>query len=80
MKILTNKFVLTKKSQITLPKQVRDFLGVNPGEQIIFIIEDNSVKIMPVKSKLEQNFLIQTYSLDTLQRMMKRKLMMFWHY
>jgi AbrB family looped-hinge helix DNA binding protein len=80
MKILTNKFVLTKKSQITLPKQVRDFLGVNTGEQIIFIIEDNSVKIMPVKSKLEQNFLMQTYSLDTLQRMMKRKLMMFWNY
>jgi|GEM_PF-3142275 len=80
MKILTNKFVLTKKSRITLPKQVRDFLGVNTGEQIIFIIEDNSVKIMPVKSKLEQNFLMQTYSLDTLQRMMKRKLMMFWNY
>jgi AbrB family looped-hinge helix DNA binding protein len=32
MKILTNKFVLTKKSQITLPKQVREFLGVKPGE------------------------------------------------
>jgi len=56
MKILTNKFILTKKSQITLPKQVREFLGVKPGEQITFVIEDNSVKIIPVKSKLEENF------------------------
>jgi antitoxin PrlF len=56
MKTLTDKFVLTKKSQITLPKQVREFLGVKPGEQITFVIEDNSVKIMPVKSKLEENF------------------------
>jgi len=55
-KTLTDKFVLTKKSQITLPKQVREFLGVKPGEQITFVIEDNSVKIMPVKSKLEENF------------------------
>lgn len=56
MKTLTDKFVLTKKSQITLPKQVREFLGVKPGDQITFVIEDNSVKIMPVKSKLEENF------------------------
>ncbi|MDI1472812.1 MAG: AbrB/MazE/SpoVT family DNA-binding domain-containing protein [Thermodesulfovibrio sp.] len=56
MKILTDKSVLTKKSQITLPKQVREFLGVKPGEQITFVIEDNTVKIMPVKSKLEENF------------------------
>jgi len=56
MKTLTNKFVLTKKSQITLPKQVREFLGVKPGEQITFVIENNTVKIIPVKSKLEENF------------------------
>jgi len=56
MKILTNKSVLTKKSQITLPKQIREFLGVKPGEQITFVIEDNTVKILPVKSKLEENF------------------------
>lgn len=56
MKNLTNKFILTKKSQITLPKQVREFLGVKPGEEITFVIEDDTVKIMPVKSKLEENF------------------------
>jgi len=56
MKTHTDKFVLIKKSQITLPKQVREFLGVKPGDQITFVIEDNSVKIMPVKSKIEENF------------------------
>jgi len=56
MKTLTDRFVITKKSQITLPRQVREFLGVKPGEQITFVIEDNTVKIIPVKSKLEENF------------------------
>jgi len=39
-----------------LPKQVREFLGVKPGEEITFVIEDDTVKIMAVKSKLEENF------------------------
>jgi AbrB family looped-hinge helix DNA binding protein len=56
MRSSTNKSVLTKKSQVTLPKQIRDFLGVKAGEQISFIIEDNTVKIFPIKSKLEENF------------------------
>jgi len=56
MRSSTNKSVLTKKSQVTLPKQIRDFLGVKAGEQISFVIEDNTVKIFPIKSKLEENF------------------------
>jgi AbrB family looped-hinge helix DNA binding protein len=56
MRSSTNKSVLTKKSQITLPKQIRDFLGVKAGERISFVIEDNTVKIVPIKSKIEENF------------------------
>jgi len=56
MRSSTNKSVLTKKSQVTLPKQIRDFLGVKAGERISFVIEDNIVKIFPIKSKLEENF------------------------
>jgi AbrB family looped-hinge helix DNA binding protein len=56
MRSSTNKSVLTKKSQVTLPKQIRDFLGVKAGERISFVIEDNTVKIVPIKSKLEENF------------------------
>jgi AbrB family looped-hinge helix DNA binding protein len=56
MQSFTNKTVLTKKSQITLPKKIREFLGVKPGERVAFIIENNAVQIIPLKSKLEENF------------------------
>ncbi len=53
---LTSFSVLTKKFQITLPKKIRQILGVKSGERIGFIVEGNEVKIVPLKSKLEENF------------------------
>lgn len=47
---------LTQKSQITLPKRVRDFLGLSPGDQVRFEIEEDTVKIVPAYSKLEENY------------------------
>jgi len=55
-KNLTSSSVLTKKFQITLPKRIRQILGVKSGERIGFIVEGNEVKIVPLKSKLEENF------------------------
>lgn len=34
------------KGQITIPKDVRDVLGVNSGDRITFIVENNSVRIV----------------------------------
>ena len=51
-----NRTAITKKSQITLPKKVREFLKVKPGDQVGFQIEDNEVKVIPVPSMLEENF------------------------
>lgn len=53
---ITDITVLTKKSQITLPKRIREFLKLKPGDQVKFILEDNVVKIVPVRSKLEEGF------------------------
>jgi AbrB family looped-hinge helix DNA binding protein len=40
---------LTQKGQATLPKAVRDFLGVKPGDKIKFFMHpDGSVVILPV--------------------------------
>lgn len=50
------KTALTKKSQVTLPKQVREVLKVKPGDQISFKIEGDEVKIVPLPSLLEVNF------------------------
>lgn len=54
-KIIT-KSVLTKKSQLTLPKKIREFLKVKPGDRIDFKIENTEVKIIPIHSELEANF------------------------
>ena len=56
LKNLASSSVLTKKFQITLPKKIREILGVKSGERIGFIVEGNEVKIFPLKSKLEENF------------------------
>lgn len=53
---VATKSVLTKKSQLTLPKKIRDFLKVNPGDLIDFQIEKTFVKIIPLRSELEINF------------------------
>lgn len=36
---------ITKSGQVTLPKELRDFLGVKPGQQITFDKEKNGVSI-----------------------------------
>ena len=53
---LINRTALTKKSQITLPKKVREVLKVKPGDQVSFEVEGNEVKIVPLPSLLDENF------------------------
>jgi antitoxin PrlF len=45
---------LTSKGQITLPKQVRDALGLEVGDRIDFVMEaDGRYSLMPVKSSIK---------------------------
>ena len=43
---------ITKSGQITLPKSLRDFLGVKPGEKITF---DRDVNGVTIKRKLSMD-------------------------
>ncbi|OLV17789.1 AbrB/MazE/SpoVT family DNA-binding domain-containing protein [Deinococcus marmoris] len=36
---------VTSKGQITLPKTVRDYLGIKPGSRLEFVLEDGSVSV-----------------------------------
>lgn len=47
---------LTSKSQVTLPKEIRDFLGIGPGDQVSFRVAGGEVVVAPVVSSLEANF------------------------
>ena len=40
---MTNQFRLTVKSQVTVPKDVREALGVKPGDTVTYAIEGDRV-------------------------------------
>ena len=40
---------VTKKGQTTLPKPVRDTLGVRAGDRVRYIVLDGEVRILPVR-------------------------------
>lgn len=48
--MLANTFVdnakVMAKGQVTIPKDVRDVLGVTSGDRITFIVEGNTVRIV----------------------------------
>ena len=41
---------ITAKGPTTLPKAVRDALGVRPGDRVRYLIADGDVHILPVRS------------------------------
>jgi antitoxin PrlF len=44
---------LTSKGQITVPKAVRDTLALEPGDQVLFRLEDNRAVIARTKDFLD---------------------------
>ena len=40
---------ITKKGQTTLPKPVRDTLGVRGGDRVRYVVLDGEVRILPVR-------------------------------
>ncbi|MBY4629648.1 AbrB family transcriptional regulator [Rhizobium sp. H4] len=41
------EFTLSPKGQITLPKDLRDALGLQPGDQLVFSVIDGEVVMTP---------------------------------
>ena len=42
---------LTTKGQTTIPKEIRDSLGMKPGDQMTFTLMPDATVVMRVKSK-----------------------------
>lgn len=42
----TDSAKVMSKGQVTIPKDIRQILGVNTGDRITFIVEGNSVRII----------------------------------
>jgi len=47
---------VTSKGQVTIPAEVRRLLGVQPGEQVVFRIQDDKVEISRASMSLEEVF------------------------
>jgi antitoxin PrlF len=45
-KTFINSAKVTIKSQVTIPKDVREILGVTTGDQVSFIVEGNTVRLV----------------------------------
>lgn len=43
---------LTSKGQTTIPKEIRAYLGLKPGDRIVFIPKDGKVSVESLKETL----------------------------
>lgn len=43
---------LTRKGQVTIPKAIRDRLGMKEGEKVIFVMRDEEVVLKVVKGTI----------------------------
>ncbi|MFQ5794463.1 MAG: AbrB/MazE/SpoVT family DNA-binding domain-containing protein [Candidatus Bipolaricaulia bacterium] len=43
---------LTSKGQTTVPKKIRDYLGLRPGDRVLFLIKDGEVMLQGLKETL----------------------------
>ncbi len=53
---MTETSILTSKGQTTIPKEVRDFLGLTIGDRIIYVIEAGEVKIQAARQQIDALF------------------------
>ncbi|PKQ28331.1 MAG: AbrB family transcriptional regulator [Candidatus Anoxymicrobium japonicum] len=53
---ITDRSVLTKKSQVTIPKKVREAIGVKPGDEVRFKVKGKTAVVEPVVSNLNKHF------------------------
>jgi len=46
-----NKATLTSKGQITIPREVREQLGLNVGDKLLFEVEEDTIRLRVLKSR-----------------------------
>ena len=44
--------IMTRKGQVTIPKVIRDRLGVKEGEKVFFVVRDEEVVLKVVKGTI----------------------------
>ena len=44
--LLVNDARVMSKGQVTIPKNIREAVGISPGDRVTFIVENGSVKVI----------------------------------
>lgn len=59
---------VTTKGQVTIPKQIRDHLGIGPGSEVEFLATDEGARLVAVNQNLSEEEASRRFS-DVLDRM-----------
>lgn len=51
-------YALTQKSQVTVPKDVRQQLGIGPGDRVTFAANDRGEMVIKAEPKTENSFML----------------------
>ncbi len=43
---------VTSKGQATIPKEIRERLGIKPGDRVAFVVRGDTVIVIPIKGTL----------------------------
>ena len=52
MEVIMSTKALTKKGQVTIPKKIRDLLGLKERDKVLFIEREGEVVLKPVKGNV----------------------------
>ncbi len=47
---------VSPKGQVTIPLEVRRRWGIKPRDRVTFLVEDNTVTLVPARSPLDESF------------------------
>ena len=50
---MKESMTITVKGQVTIPKEIREFLNLKPGDKVIFKKEGNIVVLKPARTLLD---------------------------
>ena len=59
---------VTTKGQVTIPKQIREHLGIGPGSEVEFVATDEGARLIAVNENLSEEEAARKFS-ETLDRM-----------
>jgi AbrB family looped-hinge helix DNA binding protein len=59
---------VTSKGQVTIPKHIRDHLGIKPGSEVEFVREADKVRLVPANGATSREDRVKRFR-DALQRM-----------